>query len=105
MPPRPGGSPTSGAANHLSNILNGGRGIPKVTITPEEQAKRDARQKAITACNEASRASMQATIQRIVTPKPNLDDFLNDPAFVWPGWEIIARAGGISGMHQRPRPI
>lgn len=105
LPPRPGG-PGSGAANHLSNILNGGSGIPTNHITPEEQATRDAHQRAIQACNEATRAMAMATVQRIVTPKPNLQDFLADPLFRWPGYDIIAAAQAHPGPGTHvPRPI
>jgi len=105
LPPRPG-SPTAGAANHLSNILNGGSGIPTNHISPEEQAKREARQRALLACNEATRAMAMASVQRIVTPRPNLQDFINDPNYHWIGYDIIAAAQAhpSPGTHV-PRPI
>jgi hypothetical protein len=102
LPPRPSG-PGSGAANHLANILNGGHGGH---ISPEEQAKRDARQRAVMACNEATRAMAMASVQRIVTPRPNLQDFINDPNYHWPGWDIIAAAQAHPGPGTHvPRPI
>ena len=105
LPPRPGG-PGSGAANHLNNLLTGGMGIPTSHITPEEQAKRDARQRALLACNEATRAMAMASVQRIVTPRPNLQDFINDPNYHWSGWDILAAAQAhpSPGTHV-PRPI
>ena len=105
LPPRPGG-PGSGAANHLANILNGGHGIPSSHISPEEQAKRDARQRALLACNEATRAMAMASVQRIVLPRPNLQDFINDPNYHWSGWDILAAAQAhpSPGTHV-PRPI
>ena len=103
LPPRPG-SPTAGAANHLTNI--GGHGIPTSHITPEEQAARDNRQRALLACNEATRAMAMASVQRIVLPRPNLQDFLNDPNYHWSGWDTLAalQAHPGPGTHV-PRPI
>jgi hypothetical protein len=105
LPPRPG-NPTAGAASHLANILNGGTGIPTNHISPEEQAKRDARQRALLACNEATRAMAMASVQRIVLPRPNLQDFINDPNYHWPGWDILAAAQTHPGPGTHvPRPI
>lgn len=103
LPPRPGTiNPSAGAANHLNNILNGGHGIPTSHITPEEQATRVARQAAVVKCAEASRAMAMATIQwHIVLPRPNVEDWVKDPNYAWPGWDIIAaHAGSLN-----PRPI
>jgi hypothetical protein len=41
------------------------------------------------------------TMQRIVTPQPVLQNFLDDPNYVWPGWAILEA----SKTPQRARPI
>lgn len=75
--------------------------IPTPHISPEERADQEARQKAVARFNDAAHAASQATLQRIVTPKPELGAFLIDPNYVWPGYAVIAAHGG----HVPPRPI
>lgn len=63
------------------NLLDWLRGKSK--ITPEEQAKRNARQAAIARYNVASKKHAQYTVALINVPSPKLQDFLNDPDYVW----------------------
>jgi hypothetical protein len=69
--------------------------------TEAEKAAAVARQIALQKCTEASRAMAMGTMQRIVTPQPVLQNFLDDPNYVWPGWAILEA----SKTPQRARPI
>ena len=69
----------------------------KVKITPEEQAKRDARQAAIARYNVASKKHAQYAVALIRVPAPKLQDFLDDPNYVW---DPV-----VPSQPDKPRPI
>lgn len=97
LPPRPG-SGLNGV--NIDRVL-----MPSATAgkgpTEAEKAAQAARQAALQKCTEASRAMAMASMQRIVTPQPILQNFLDDPNFIWPGYAIIEAARAPS----KPRPI
>ena len=57
------------------------RGKPK--ITPEEKAKQAARQAAIVRYNADSKKHAQLLTALINVPAPILQNYLNDPNYVW----------------------
>ena len=63
------------------NLLDWLRGKSK--ITPEEQAKRNARQAAIARYNVDSKKHAQYTVALINVPAPLLQNYLDDPNYVW----------------------
>ena len=92
-PPRPAGPNTGGAANHLANILNGGSHVvaphtpPQPILPPEVMARYAADQKAYA---EAFRAlGPMGSFHLHLTP-PNLNNYRNDHAYIWPGHALIA---------------
>jgi len=76
-------------------LLDWLRGRPK--ITPEEQAKRLARQKAIERYSVDSRKHAQLVTQLVNVPPPVLQNYLDDPNYVW--------NPSVIPVPPKPRPI
>ena len=76
-------------------LLDWLRGKPK--ITPEEQAKRLARQKAIERYSVDSRRHAQLVTQLVNVPPPVFQHYLDDPNYVW--------NPSVIPVPPKPRPI
>jgi hypothetical protein len=76
-------------------LLDWLRGKPKVT--PEELAKRAARQKAIERYNADSKKHAQLLTQGTRTPTPQFQDYLDDPDYKW--------NPSVIPVPPKPRPI
>ena len=68
------------------------------------------RQEAIIRWTEAEKVYVGLVTNLVRVPKPNLDDFLKDPNYVWPYMNTTpnggnARPGGSGGTIVPPRPI
>jgi len=96
LPPRPG-NPTAGAANHLSNILNGGSHVvaphapPQPILPPEVMARYTDDQKAYV---DAFRSLGPMGAFHMHLQPPNLNNYKNDHAYIWPGHALIASHPG-----------
>ena len=94
-PPRPAGPNTGGAANHLANILNGGSHVvaphapPQPILPPEVMARYTEDQKAYV---DAFRSLGALSAFHMHLTPPNLNNYRNDHAYVWPGHVILANA-------------
>jgi len=76
-------------------LLDWLRGKPKVT--PEELAKRAARQAAIERYNADSKKHAQLLTQGTRTPTPQFQDYLDDPDYKW--------NPSVIPVPPKPRPI
>jgi len=76
-------------------LLDWLRGKPK--ITPEEQAQRAARQKAIERYSVDSRRHAQLVTQLVNVPPPVFQHYLDDPNYVW--------NPSVIPVPPKPRPI
>jgi hypothetical protein len=76
-------------------LLDWLRGKPK--ITPEEQAKRLARQKAIERYSVDSRRHAQLVTQLVNVPPPVFQNYLDDPNYTW--------NPSVIPVPPKPRPI
>lgn len=76
-------------------LLDWLRGRPK--ITPEELAKRLARQKAIERYSVDSRKHAQLVTQLVNVPPPVFQHYLDDPNYVW--------NPSVIPVPPKPRPI
>ena len=76
-------------------LLDWLRGKPKVT--PEELAKRAARQNAIERYNADSKKHAQLLTQGTRTPTPQFQDYLDDPDYKW--------NPSVIPVPPKPRPI
>jgi hypothetical protein len=77
-----------------------------ITPTPPNNS----RQEAIVRWSEAEKVYVGLVTNLVNVPKPNLDDFLKDPNYVWPYMNTTpnggnARPGGGGGTIVPPRPI
>ena len=92
-PPRPAGPNTGGAANHLANILNGGSHVvaphapPQPVLPPEVMARYTEDQKAYV---DAFRSLGPLGAFHMHLTPPNLNNYKNDHAYIWPGHALIA---------------
>ena len=97
MPPRPAGPNAGGAANHLANILNGGSHVvaphtpPQPILPPEVMERYTADQKAYV---DAFRSLGPMGAFHLHLQPPNLNNYKNDHAYVWPGHAILAKSPG-----------
>jgi regulator of replication initiation timing len=97
MPPRPAGPNTGGAANHLANILNGGSHVvaphapPQPILPPEVMARYTDDQKAYV---DAFRSLGPMGAFHMHLQPPNLNNYKNDHAYIWPGHALIASHPG-----------
>lgn len=95
LPPRPNGSPTAGAANHLADILYGHNHPPVPTVPqsqslpPEVLARYQADQKAYI---DAFRSMGPLGAFHLHLQPPNLNNYRLDHAYQWPGNAILANA-------------
>jgi len=97
MPPRPAGPNAGGAANHLANILNGGSHVvaphapPQPILPPEVMARYTDDQKAYV---DAFRSLGPMGAFHMHLQPPNLNNYKNDHAYIWPGHALIASHPG-----------
>ena len=96
-PPRPAGPNAGGAANHLANILNGGSHVvaphapPQPILPPEVMARYTDDQKAYV---DAFRSLGPMGAFHMHLQPPNLNNYKNDHAYIWPGHALIASHPG-----------
>ena len=97
LPPRPG-SPGTGAANHLADLLNNGmrpaappHSAPAPVVPPEVMARYSADQKAYA---NAFRAMGPMGAFHLHIQPPNLMEYRNNHDYIWPGHALIAAHPG-----------
>lgn len=91
LPPRPAGPDSGAAANHLASILYGHPTVlphaPTPTVPPEVMARYQADAKAFA---DAFRSMGPLGAFHAHLQPPNLNDYRNNHAYIWPGHAILA---------------